>query len=67
MNLNFSRPAVKQQDVYVPLGKVDLKHILCLEYEQMVGNDYVVRFENHLFQILKFNKKLLRQKDKVTL
>jgi hypothetical protein len=45
MNLKFSRPAVTQEDAHVPLGKVDLKNILCLEYERTVGNDYVVRFE----------------------
>jgi hypothetical protein len=67
MNLMFSRPAAQKEDAHVPLGKVDLQNILCLEYERTVGNDYVVRFEKHLYQILKSNKKLPRPKDKVTL
>ena len=67
MNRKFSRPVAQQEDAHVPLGTVDLKTILCLEYERMVGNDYGVRFENHLFQILKSNKRLPRQKDKVML
>jgi transposase len=67
MNRLFSRPAARQEDAHVPLGKVDLKNILCLEYERTVGNDYVVRFEKKLFQIQKTNKILPRPKDKVTL
>ena len=38
---------------------------MCLEYERAVSNDYVVRFEKHLYQILKTNKKLPRPRDKV--
>jgi hypothetical protein len=47
------------------LGDVDLSEILCYEYERKIGNDYVVRFENRLFQILKANNILPRTKDKV--
>jgi hypothetical protein len=67
MNRKFSRPAATQEDAHVPLDKVDLKTILCVEYERTVGNDYVVRFEKKLFQIQKTNKSLPRPKDKVTL
>jgi hypothetical protein len=49
----------------VPLGKVDLTEILCFEYERTVTNDYVVRFECRLFQILKSNKDLPRPGGKV--
>jgi hypothetical protein len=38
---------------------------MCFEYERTVTNDYVVRFECRLFQILKANKVLPRPKDKV--
>jgi hypothetical protein len=67
MNRKFSRPGAKQEDAHVPLGKVDLKTILCVEYERTVGNDYVVRFEKKLFQIQNTNKSLPRPKDKVTI
>jgi transposase len=67
MNRMFSRPARDKDDAHVPLGKANLKEIMCLEYERSVGNDYVVRFEKKLFQILKTNKNLPRPKDKVTL
>jgi hypothetical protein len=65
MNRKFSRPAAEQADAHVPLGNAELKDIMCLEYERTVANDYVVRFEKHLFQIQKSNKTLPRPKDKV--
>jgi hypothetical protein len=65
MNGTFSRPAADAADAHVPLGTVDLKDIMCFEYERTVTNDYVVRFECRLFQILKTNKTLPRLKDRV--
>jgi hypothetical protein len=65
MNGKFSRPAAEAVDAHVPWGTVDLKDILCFEHERTVTNDYVVRFECRLFQILKSNKTLPRPKDKV--
>ena len=65
MNRKFSRLAASQEDAHVPLGTVDLKSIMCFEYVRTVSNDYVVRFEKQLFQILKSNKTLPRPKDKV--
>ena len=65
MNKKFSRPAAKPENAHVPLGEVNLKNIMCLEYERTVANNYVIRFENRLFQILKTKKELPRPKDKV--
>src|SRR5215510_785682 len=65
MNRKFSRPAAKPENAHVPLGNVNLKDIMCLEYERTVGNNYVVRFETRLFQILKNKNPLPRPKDKV--
>ena len=65
MNRKFARPAANPQDAHVPLGEVNLQDILCREYERTVANNYVVRFETRLFQILKSNKALPRPKDKV--
>ena len=67
MNRMFSRPAAKPEDAHVPLGGVDLKDIMCLEYERTVANNYVIRFETRLFQILKTKKPLPKPKDKVTI
>jgi transposase len=65
MNRKFSKPPAKKIDAHVPLGDVNLTDILCFEYERTVSNDYVVRYEKRLFQVLKSNKILPRSKDKV--
>ena len=67
MNKKFSFPAFSPHDAHVPLGNVSLKDIMCLEYHRTIGNDFVVRFETRLFQILKSNKNLPHPKDKVTI
>ena len=67
MNKKFSRPAAKSEDAHVPLGNVDLRNIMCLEHERTIANNYVIRFETRLFQILKTKKPLPRPKDKVTI
>ena len=65
MNKKFSRPATQPQDAHVPPGNASLKDIMCLEYERTVANNYVIRFETRLFQILKSKKPLPRPRDKV--
>jgi transposase len=62
MNKMFSRPAAKPEDAHVPLGTVDLKNIMCLEYERTVANNYIIRFETCIFQILKTKKPLYKIK-----
>jgi hypothetical protein len=66
MNCMFSRPAASPDDAHVPLGDVNLHEIMCLEYERTVANNYVIRFETRLFQILNTGKPLPGPKDKVT-
>jgi hypothetical protein len=65
MNQKFSRPAAKPENAHVPLGNANLNDIMCLEYERTVANNYVIRFETRLFQILKTKNPLPRPKDKV--
>jgi len=67
MNEKFSRPPADTADAHVPLGNVSLKDIFCFLYERTISNDYVVRFEKRLFQILKSNSTLPKPKDKVTI
>jgi hypothetical protein len=71
MNRMFSRPPANSNDRHVPLGKVNLSNIMCLEHERTVANNYVIRFETRLFQILdtgrtKGSQPLPRPKEKVT-
>jgi hypothetical protein len=65
MNRMFSRPPFSKDNAHVPLGKVNLKEIMCLEYERTVANNYIIRFETRLLQILNTGKPLPRPKDKV--
>ena len=65
MNKKFSRPAAKPENSHVPLGDTDLKEIMCFEYERTIANNYIVRFENRLFQILESKKPLPRPRGKV--
>ena len=55
MNGKFTRPAASRDDAHVPLLDADLTDIFCFEYERTVSNDYTVRFETRLLQILKEN------------
>jgi len=65
MNKKFSRPASSSDDAHVPVGNARLKDIFCFEHERKISNDYVVRFDKRLFQILKSNRALPRPKDTV--
>jgi transposase len=65
INTKFAKPAADPSDAHVPLLNKDLSEIFCFEHERVVSHDYVISFENHLFQILKENKILPQPKNKV--
>ncbi|MDL2229730.1 ISNCY family transposase, partial [Treponema sp. OttesenSCG-928-L16] len=65
MNEKFSLPPAAKHDAHVPLGDIELAEIMCFEYERVVSNDYIIRFERRLFQILKSNPVVPRPKDRV--
>ena len=53
-NRRFARPPVGAADQHRPLGPGHrLESILSVQAERVVSNDYVVRFENHFYQLLK--------------
>ena len=53
-NRRFARPARQAVDQHRPLGPSHrLESILSVQAERVVSNDYVVRFENHFYQLLK--------------
>jgi hypothetical protein len=66
INAKFSRPAWDSADAHVPLGKADLREILCYDYRRTVSRDYVVSFQRRLFQIQPESRTLPRPLDKVT-
>jgi hypothetical protein len=65
MNDKFSRPAKKSENAHVQIGTAKLDDILCMEFDRKVSNDYIVRFECRLFQILPKAKIKPRPGDKV--
>jgi Helix-turn-helix domain len=53
-NRRFARPPCQAADQHRPLGPGHrLESILSVQAERVVSNDYVVRFENRLYQLLK--------------
>lgn len=67
MNAKFSRAPASKEDAHVPMLNANLSDIFCFEYERVVSNDYIVRFENRLFQILKENRSRPQPKKQVVL
>lgn len=54
LNAKFAIPPADPQDRHISVGKkTDLAAIFSFEYERTIGNDYTVRYDNHLFQITK--------------
>jgi len=41
-NAEFGRPPADPRSAFVPLGRVDLEQILCIEHERVVARDNVV-------------------------
>ncbi|HSP97496.1 MAG TPA: ISNCY family transposase [Candidatus Dormibacteraeota bacterium] len=52
-NAEFARPPADPASAFVPLGRVDLDSILCLEEERTVGRDNVVTAERVPLQVAK--------------
>jgi hypothetical protein len=47
----------KPQDFHTRLNpKLDLRHVFCLEEQRVVGNDWVIRYENQALQITVTNR-----------
>ena len=52
-NAEFGRPPADRASAFVPLGRVDLEQILCVEHERVVGRDNVVSAEQLPLQLAK--------------
>ncbi len=53
LNARFAVEPRSPADFHRPLPQgMDLRHVFCLEEPRTVGNDWVVRYKNHLFQIV---------------
>jgi transposase len=52
-NARFAVEPLEQADFHLPLPpRINLTHVFCLEVQRVVGNDWVVRYENQLLQLL---------------
>jgi len=52
-NAEFGRPPADPSSAFVPLGRVDLDQILCVEAERVVGRDNVVTADGAPLQVAK--------------
>ena len=52
-NAEFGRAPAERISAFVPLGRVDLEQILCVEHERVVGRDNVVSAEHLPLQLAK--------------
>ena len=52
-NAEFARPPADPASAFVPLGRVDLDQILCVEEERVVGRDNVVTLAGLALQVAK--------------
>ena len=66
LNRKFARPPVDRADLHRPAPtKRQLREIFCFEQIRVVSNDWTVRCEKCLYQVLKRNAPLPRPGDKV--
>jgi hypothetical protein len=67
LNRKFAHAPVSAEDFHVPLRPgQDLRDIFCFEETRSVGRDWVVRFDNHFYQLLSDGHHLPRAGSKVT-
>jgi len=52
-NAEFGRAPADATSAFVPLGRVDLEQILCVEHERVVGRDNVVTADQVVLQLAK--------------
>jgi hypothetical protein len=50
-NAEFAHPPAQPTSAFVPLGRVDLEQILCVEHERVVGRDNVVTADQIALQL----------------
>jgi transposase len=65
-NAKFSKPAAKDEDMHVKLlPNQDLRKLICFEILRKVDNSFVVRNDNHYYQLARESAKYVSPKNKV--
>jgi hypothetical protein len=68
LNKKFARQPMAAEDFHVPLNaRYDLRDIFCFEQTRSVSQDWVVRNDNHFYQLSRGRESLPRAGSKVTL
>ena len=68
INKKFAIEPIDKEDGHAPKTSNEvLKDVFCYEYLRVLSNDYVIRYENRLFQITKTNKDLPKPKNSIIL
>jgi hypothetical protein len=67
LNQKFAHAPMAEEDLHVRLMvRQDLQDIFCFEQMRSVGHDWVVRNDNHFYQLLRGHEPLPRATSKVT-
>ena len=67
LNKKFARQPISEEDFHVALNaRQDLRDIFCFEQTRSVSHDWVVRNDNHFYQLLRGKVPLPRATSKVT-
>jgi len=65
-NSRFSKKSVSDADYHIPLfDSQDLRNLVCYKEERKISQDFVVRLNNRLFQLIKEQKIELRPRNEV--
>ena len=67
LNAKFSRPPLDVEDRHVALGGAeDLREVFCFEETRSVSHDWVVRNDNHFYQLSRGKEGMPRAGSKIT-
>lgn len=68
LNKKFARAPLAGEDLHILLSAhQDLRDIFCFEQTRSVGHDWVVRSDNHFYQLIRGHEPLPRATSKVTI
>jgi len=66
LNAKFAKTPLSEQDFHRPVPSgMALEDVFCFEQMRQVSNDWVVRYDNRFYQILKSNRPRPKPRDKV--
>lgn len=65
-NSKFARVPKQPLDVHMPVEGYDLDNTLCLKNNRVLTNDFTIRYNNRVFQLIKHQQAVVRPKEKIT-